>query len=173
MVLLRSIHGYKLPAFAGPTCVCRCGYSNLLCLGSPPRVKIEAFSLNAGMMELVDMRDLGSRASGVGVRVPMPAPLKSCILACKTRLKCSFLISCSIISSAARNVLSYNEKPGQTIFVLSGLVFLYGVLDFGNGSLLCGLLGFSIAFHRAIGLPIIQTFHGFVVGVLADLGKTF
>ena len=25
-------------------------------------------------MELVDMRDLGSRASGVGVRVPMPAP---------------------------------------------------------------------------------------------------
>ena len=28
----------------------------------------------AGMMELVDMRDLGSRASGVGVRVPMPAP---------------------------------------------------------------------------------------------------
>ena len=26
------------------------------------------------MMELVDMRDLGSRASGVGVRVPMPAP---------------------------------------------------------------------------------------------------
>ena len=30
----------------------------------------------AGMMELVDMRDLGSRASGVGVRVPMPAPNK-------------------------------------------------------------------------------------------------
>ena len=28
----------------------------------------------AGMMELVDMRDLGSRAFSVGVRVPMPAP---------------------------------------------------------------------------------------------------
>ena len=41
---------------------------------SPPRVKIEGFFLNAGMMELVDMRDLGSRAFGVGVRVPMPAP---------------------------------------------------------------------------------------------------
>ena len=30
----------------------------------------------AGVMELVDMRDLGSRASGVGVRVPTPAPIK-------------------------------------------------------------------------------------------------
>ena len=48
------------------------------------RVKIETlqtagipavlYSESAGMMELVDMRDLGSRASGVGVRVPMPAP---------------------------------------------------------------------------------------------------
>ena len=28
------------------------------------------------MMELVDMRDLGSRASGVGVRVPTPAPYR-------------------------------------------------------------------------------------------------
>ena len=55
---------------------------------APPRlsrrVKIETlqtagfpavlYSESAGMMELVDMRDLGSRASGVGVRVPMPAP---------------------------------------------------------------------------------------------------
>ena len=31
----------------------------------------------AGMMELVDMRDLGSRAFSVGVRVPMPAPRRS------------------------------------------------------------------------------------------------
>ena len=28
----------------------------------------------AGVMELVDMRDLGSRATSVGVRVPTPAP---------------------------------------------------------------------------------------------------
>ena len=39
----------------------------------------------AGMMELVDMRDLGSRASGVGVRVPMPAPFQS-----KLFIACSF-----------------------------------------------------------------------------------
>ena len=58
---------------------------------APPRlsrrVKIETlqaagipavlYSESAGMMELVDMRDLGSRASGVGVRVPMPAPRRS------------------------------------------------------------------------------------------------
>lgn len=37
----------------------------------PPRVKIEA---SAGVMELVDMQDLGSCASGVWVRVPSPAP---------------------------------------------------------------------------------------------------
>ena len=49
----------------------------------PYRVKIKANSgggdpaaYDAGMMELVDMRDLGSRAFRVWVRVPLPVPNK-------------------------------------------------------------------------------------------------
>ena len=49
----------------------------------PYRVKIKANSgggdpaaHDAGMMELVDMRDLGSRAFRVWVRVPLPVPNK-------------------------------------------------------------------------------------------------
>jgi len=43
-----------------------------------PLYKFRLFRYNntvsAGMMELADMRDLGSRAIGVGVQIPIPAP---------------------------------------------------------------------------------------------------
>lgn len=51
------------PANPGQACVCHCGCSDSLRLGSPPRVKIEGTPEYAPVMELADMRDLGSRAA--------------------------------------------------------------------------------------------------------------
>ena len=50
------------------------GYNILIAWLRGAAQTLRCIILYAPVMELVDMRDLGSRASGVGVRVPMPAP---------------------------------------------------------------------------------------------------